>query len=178
MNKGILFFGLASVTALVGSIAACSSTTTTETIVDGGTSTSEGGGSKDAGKDTSTTVDEDSGTTTDPDKACAQEATLQACGQCCVTNHTAGYKVFQDALLDCACKGTGADGGAPCATECGATVCAATPKNPDQACNTCLQGSIGQTGACNDAVATACTANADCVAQQKCVTPCQGKPQQ
>lgn len=178
MNRNALFFGLASVTALLGTVAACSSTTTTETIVDGGSTPADGSaGGKDAGKDTSTPVEVDSGNTTDPDDACKAEATQEACGQCCVTNHQSGSKVFQDSLLACACKGTGADGGVgACATECAATVCAATPANPDQACTTCLQGSLGQNGACNNAVASACTANADCVDQQKCVATCQNKP--
>lgn len=173
MNRNVLFFGLVSITALAGAIAACSSTTTTETIVDSGTPTPEGGSGKDGGKDSSTPVDEDSGTSTDPDKACTQEATRDACGQCCVANHQAGSKVFQDALLACACTGTGADGGAPaCATECANTVCKSPPANPDMGCSTCLQGSVGQTGTCNGAVVDACTANADCLDQQKCIAAC------
>jgi hypothetical protein len=180
MNRNLFFFGLASLSALVATVAACSSTTITETPVDGGGTTSEAGpGNKDAGKEETGVVDEEDGsTTTDPDVACKQEATLNGCGLCCVTNHQSGYKVFQDALLGCACAGTGADGGAPCATACGATACKSPPAQPDTACNTCLQESVGQTGGCNDAVASACTANADCLAQQKCVSGCQGKPQQ
>jgi hypothetical protein len=178
MNRNFLFFGLASVAALIGSVAACSSTTTTQTTVDDGGAAADGGTSKDAGKDTSTTEPEDSGTPTDPDKACAAEATLPACGQCCVTNHPSGYKVFQDSLLGCACTGTGADGGAPCAADCANTACMSPPGQPDAKCNACLQGSVGQTGACNDAVGTACGGNPDCLAQQKCIAPCQTKPQQ
>lgn len=178
MNRNILLFGLASVTALFGTVTACSSTTTTETVIDGGSAAGDGGGGgtgKDAGSDSSTTGT-DSGTTTDPDEACAQEATLQACGTCCVTNHPSGYKVFQDSLIGCACTGTGADGGAPCAADCAATACKTPPAQPDQTCNTCLQGSVGQTGACNAAVLSDCSASPDCLAQQKCVTPCQSKP--
>ena len=111
MKKVVLFFGLSAVVALSGVVAACSSTTTVP--VDPGTTEGgpkEGGnGPADGGKDTST-IPDDTGTTTDPDKACAALTTLTECGSCCVKNHTAGYKVFQDSLLACTCKGTGADG--------------------------------------------------------------------
>jgi len=175
MHRNVLFFGLVSVTALLGSVAACSSTTTTETIIDGGTpaSESDAAATQDSGKDTSTIEDDDAGTTnTDPDTACAKETTPQACGQCCIGNHPSGSKVFQDSLLACACTGAGADGGAPCATQCAATACAATPMTPDSSCSACLQGSIDQTGACNAAVGKDCTASSDCLAQQKCISTC------
>lgn len=177
MHKRAVFFGLSSIASLAGVLFACSSTTT----VTGTDTTTPEGGAKETGtgtgKDSSTTTDEDTGTgTTDPDKACGAEATLQACGSCCITNHKTGYAVFQKSLLDCTCKGTGADGGAPCATECAATACATTPKQPDGTCNTCLQASIGTGGGCQDQVVADCSADTDCLAQQKCVSQCQGKP--
>lgn len=178
MNRIVVFFGLASVTALLGTVAACSSTTTTETVVDSGTPTSEAGpGAKDAGKDTSTPADEDSGKTTgNPDDACKAEATKNACGECCVKNHPAGYKVVEDSVIACGCKGTGADGGAPaCATECATTACATPPKPLDQACNTCLQASADN-GACTNALTTACRASEECAKFAKCSQPCNGKP--
>lgn len=175
MNRSALFFGLSSVVALAGFAGACSSTTTTvdNTTPEGGT-LSEAGTAKDsAAKDSSTTTDTDSSTTPTGDQACAAETTKTACGDCCITNHAAGAKVIEDSVLGCACMGTGADGGAPvCMTECAATACAATPANPDTACNTCLQASIGQGGGCQAAVSSACTASADCVAEQKCISPC------
>jgi hypothetical protein len=178
MNKSALFFGMSSVVALAGVIAACSSTTTTTTPLDEAGTAKEGGSSGEGGaKDSGTPVDEDSGTTPTTDKACADETTLQACGQCCVTNHPAGYKTFQDSLLSCGCKGTGADGGtAPCATDCATTACKNPPAQLDQKCTTCLQGSVGQGGACQEALSAACTADPECIAEQKCIAPCQGKP--
>jgi hypothetical protein len=176
MHKRAVFFGLSSVVALAGLVVACSSTTTggNETV------TSEAGTAKETGtttKDSGTTTTEDTGTGTGTgDTACAAETTLQACGTCCATNHKTGYTTFITAVVACACSGTGADGGAPCATECGATLCAATPKNPDAACNTCLQASIGTGGACQEKLTTDCSADTDCVAQQKCLQPCKGKP--
>jgi hypothetical protein len=177
MNTRFAIFGLTSVAALAG-VFAC--TTTTRTIendpgTDGGkdssTTSKEGG--------TSSTTDKDSGTTTtDPDEACAEEGTLQACGQCCIKEHTKGYKVFEAALVACACEGTGstADGGAPaCADECADTLCASTPAQPDATCQTCLEGSIGQGEACTDAVSTACSDEPDCLAQQECVAGCPKK---
>jgi mono/diheme cytochrome c family protein len=54
MHRNVLFFGLVSVTALLGSVAACSSTTTTETTIDSGTPASESDAAAN-GKDTPTT---------------------------------------------------------------------------------------------------------------------------
>ena len=176
MNKVVLFFGLSAVVALTGVVAACSSTTTVP--VDPGPTeggAKEGGGPADGGKDTST-IPDDTGTIADPDKACAALTTFGECGTCCVKNHTAGYKVFQDSLVACACKGTGADGGSPCATDCATTICKSPPANPDATCNTCLQGSVNTGGACQDKVVNDCTASPDCLAQQKCIVPCQSKP--
>jgi hypothetical protein len=180
MNRTAFFFGLSSMVALAGFAGACSSTTTTTTDgPDGGGTSGEASTNKDtgAGKDSSTiTPDTDSSTTPTGDEACAAEATKAACGQCCVTNHQAGAKVIQDSVLGCACQGTGADSGAPvCATECAATACAATPAQPDTACNNCLSMSIAQGGACQQAASDACTASTDCVAEQKCIQPCTTK---
>ena len=178
MNRSALFFGLSSVVALAGFAGACSSTTTTVTP----DNTSEAGSPSEAGvrdsatADTGVVDDTDSSVTPSGDEACAAETTKAACGQCCVTNHAAGAKVIQDSVLACACMGTGADGGAPaCMTECAATACATTPMQPDTACNTCLQMSIAQGGACQAAASAACMASADCVAEQKCVAPCTTK---
>ena len=49
------------------------------------------------------------------------------------------------------------------------------PMNPDAMCNTCLQASLGQGGACQQAASDACNASTDCKAEQKCITPCQTK---
>ena len=175
MHKRAVFFGLSSIVTLAGLVVACSSTTT----VTGTDTPSPEAGAKETGtttKDSGTTT-EDTGTgTTTGDTACGAETTLQACGTCCITNHKSGYTVFQASLLACACMGTGADGGAPCATECGATICAATPKNPDATCSTCLQTSIGAGGACQEQLTTDCTADKDCLAEQTCVAQCKGKP--
>lgn len=177
MQKRAVLFGLSSIVTLAGLVVACSSTTTVTSTDPGTDASTKETGTTGTPKDSGiTTAPDDAGTTGDPDTACGAEATLQACGTCCVTAHKAGYTVFQDSILACACKGTGADGGAPCATECAATICAATPANPDTACNTCLQGSIGMGGGCQQQVSTDCTGNADCVAEQKCVGLCKGKP--
>ena len=178
MNRSALFFGLSSVVALAGFAGACSSTTTTvdNGTPEGGTSSEAGGGKDSAAKDSSSTTDTDSSTTPMGDEACAAETTKTACGSCCVTNHAAGAKVIQDSVLACACMGTGTDAGTPaCMTECAATVCAATPANPDATCNTCLQASIAQGGKCQQAASDACTASTDCLAEQTCIKPCTTK---
>ena len=174
MNKRVLFFSLSAVVSLAGAVAACSSSTATTDPPAEEAGVKEGG-TGDGGKD-SAAVGTDSGTTGDPDKACAAMGTKLECGTCCITAHKTGYNTFQTALLACACKGTGADGGAPCATDCAATLCASTPKTADTKCNTCLHGSINQGGACQDSIQTTCTADPDCLAEQKCVTPCTTKP--
>ncbi len=177
MQRSILFFGLSSIVALGGAIAACSSTTTTTTdTVD---AAPEADVRNDAGKDAAK-VEEDSGTTLNPDKQCAAMATQEECGQCCGMNHPSGYAVFLKALIDCSCKGIGIDGGADggagaCATECADTLCKSTPAQPNAACNTCLQGAVGSGGACNEPISSACMADEDCMAQQKCIVPCASK---
>jgi hypothetical protein len=179
MNRSALFFGLSSVVALAGLVGACSSTTTTfpGDTAEGGTPSEAGTGKETGGgKDSSTPVDTDSSVTPTGDDVCAAETTRQACGSCCIMNHAAGAKAIQDSVEACACKGTGADGGTPaCMTECATTFCAATPAQPNAACNTCLQASIGAGGACQASVGAACTASPDCVAEQKCIMPCQTK---
>jgi hypothetical protein len=176
MRNTVLVFGLLfSAAALSGALAACSSTTTQQTDVSGEGGTSEGGTPTDGGKDTSTAAD--TSTTTDPDSVCAAEPKQTECGTCCINNHKAGYKVFQDALLSCGCDGTGADSGTgPCATQCATTLCATPPKAGDQACQACLQSSVDQGGDCQASVSAACTADQDCLAQQKCIQPCVKKP--
>lgn len=176
MEKRIGLFGLLSLAAIYGAFACSTTTTTTETPSDTGDGGSKDGGSSKKDSGSSTTGDDDGGTSGDPDDACGEEATLQGCAQCCATNHPTGYKTFSDTLLACACEGTGADAGAaPCAADCADTACASTPAQPTGACNTCLQGSVGQDGACQVAVSEACTAEQDCLDQQKCVAQCQGK---
>jgi hypothetical protein len=176
MHKRAVFFGLSSIVSLAGLVVACSSTTT----VTGTDTASPEAGAKETGTATpkdAGTVTEDTGTGTGTgDKACGAETTLQACGTCCIGNHKSGYTVFQNSLLGCACKGTGADGGAPCAADCASTICATTPANPDATCSTCLQTSIGSGGGCQEQVSADCTADKDCLAQQTCVAQCQGKP--
>lgn len=181
MKNAIGILGLFSALALIGgALGACSSSD------NGGGSGGQDAGAKDGsttkGKDAGRDDDTDDGDDddTDPkptgDDACAAEATKDACGQCCATNHAAGYKTFSETLLSCACEGTGADGGAaPCSTECGDTICATPQKAPTDACNKCLQDSVGQDGACLPPVSSACTADPDCLDQQKCVAQCQSK---
>lgn len=180
MRSKFLFVGVSSLSVLVAltTVIACSSTTTTtnpgETEEGGKTPVAEAGK-----KDTSTTEeDPDSSTTTDPDKACGDETTQSACATCCgPTNHPSGYAIFVSSLTECACSGTGAaDGGAaPCATACATSICKTPPSQPDTTCNTCLQASVNN-GACAQHVSDKCGVSPDCMAQQKCVAKCQGKP--
>ncbi|MBS2014556.1 MAG: hypothetical protein JST00_16840 [Deltaproteobacteria bacterium] len=178
---------LAAITAIAA--VACSSTQTTTTSgeptepADSGSTKQDpkgdsGASSSSSGSSGSSSGSSGSSGTPSGDDACGKESTQQACGECCIKNHTKGYQTFVTALLACACGGPGGgDAGAgPCAAACKTTVCAATPSNPDAACNSCLQGTLGASGACNQAVADACQPDADCVAQQSCVSKnCQSK---
>jgi len=155
-------------------VAACSSTHTTSTAQD---PTEPDGGLpvKPKAPDGGSSGSSGSSGSTDPDAKCAQESSQQACGQCCIQNHPSGYQVFLSAVLACACGASGDAGQGACATECASTACKATPSQPDTACNACLQGAIGSGGACSGPVTSACSADADCMAEQQCLTPCQSK---
>lgn len=174
MDKRVVVFGLFSVTVLTGTVVACS-TTVTSVVPDPGTVDGGDGGKKEGGS-----AGNDSGGG-NPDDACGEEATKQACGECCITNHQTGYKTFETALLECVCTGEGSakDAGAgsgPCKSECATTLCAATPMNGNTACNNCVQTSVNTGGACLQHVSTACQADQDCVDQQACIGQCQSKP--
>jgi hypothetical protein len=169
---------LITAAALVG----CSSSTNGST--DG--TTDAGGTGKDSGssttKDGGSSGNKDSGTTGDtdadigggnddagnPDDQCAQAGSKQACNTCCAQGHQAGYQTYVQALLTCACKPGNCD------TECSATACQNPPKQPDTACNTCINGvTAPDAGAgCLNDLKTACTADQDCVALIKCASGC------
>lgn len=167
---------LASSAAMVALLMAC--TTTTTTVVEGtdASTTSGDAGKKDG---SATTTEEDAAVEETGDDACGGSSSLEACVTCCGTNHKAGETAQLQMILACVCQGTGAkDAGAnaPCAAACGATICASTPKNPDAACNSCLQAAVAQGGACYDGVSQACLANKDCSDYNTCnVQQCASK---
>jgi hypothetical protein len=161
---------------LASFVVACSSTSSSG--IDGGTSdssssgdTNTGGGDTatsgdtHTGGDTSTTTDTGSGGDTGPtDPTCAAAATNADCQKCCRDAHTDGYTAFADALVTCACKSGNCD------TACGATVCAATPKNPDDTCNACLANVQKTGGACVDDIKAVCDdPSKPCYAFEQCI---------
>lgn len=164
-----LFAALLLLSSFAGAVAACTSTTTTEEVVTGDAGAAKADGS--SSSDASSKADAGGPSTPGPtgDEACAAEATLDACGECCITNHQEGAKVISDAVLACACA---EDAGTICQNQCASTACNDPPSNPDQACATCLQGTVGQGGACLQAASTACQKNADCMAEQQCISKC------
>jgi hypothetical protein len=102
-------------------------------------------------------------------------STNMACQACCSNNHTTGYDTFVTALLSCAC---GAGG---CTTVCASTACAATPSNPNAACNNCLNdvqtAPDGGPGVCDSDIANACNADPDCInGFIACADPCLSLP--
>ncbi len=179
MNKLVTILGLAAVSVSLGLMSACSSSSSS-----GDTS------GTDAGSDGSATSDSggghDSGSVTDsgggnPDDTCTAMATAKACQTCCAGNHTTGAATLTKTVIACACNGVGetgdagasADGGSgPCAADCAATLCAATPQQPDVTCQKCSQESVSAGGACASYLSTQCTADPDCVAEQTCFQGC------
>jgi hypothetical protein len=176
MNRTVSLIGLAAISASLGMMAACSSSSSSDDSAAGGDSgTTDSSTTHDTGVVDTGTVDSGGG---NPDDTCTSMATKAACGQCCLTNHSSGAGTFTTATIACACHDTGVDGGTdggagPCAEQCAATICAATPANPDNTCQTCLEAQISTAGgACADYVATQCQAVTDCVAEQTCLTGC------
>ncbi|HEY8076889.1 MAG TPA: hypothetical protein VIF62_22335 [Labilithrix sp.] len=80
-------------------------------------------------------------------------------------NHTTGETTYDTAALGCYCKS------ANCKTQCGATLCAASPAAPDTACNTCLDNVDASMG-CDSAISSACGADPDCVDFVTCANAC------
>jgi hypothetical protein len=177
MNKLVSIIGLAAVSASLGMMAACSSSSSTDT---GGT---DAGGLDSSATDSGGSTDSGSGTDSGGgDQACAAMATAKACEQCCAGNHTTGATTLTKTVIACSCNGVGetgdagADGGdggsGPCASACAATLCATTPQQPDTACQTCSQASVSAGGACANYLSTQCQADTDCVAEQTCFQSC------
>lgn len=142
---------------------------------DGGAKDS-GSVKKDAGSSTSTgdsgtiVPTDDSGAPMD-DSTCAALTTKGQCEQCCLKVHPSGYTVYHQALNDCTCTSPGA-----CATECANEACANKPTQTGGACEQCITASLGQSGACYNAVASACQADGDCTALfSTCIPPCESK---
>jgi hypothetical protein len=179
-------FGIASITTTTTAflIAACSAPSPTGIPQQDKEVTQPGGSSKkDAGArgDTpntngnnnnpgSTTPGGDGGTPT-ATGPCGDKPTIQTCEVCCEEKQPKGTDFFYQQLDNCFCQTPGA-----CKTQCAATICAAQPKAPDQACITCLD----QNEACYDTAGKACEGNADCQLLLKCdeESQCGKKPKQ
>ena len=168
MKKSLLSLSLVSLSFGLFALAACSSTVTTTTQSDGGTTATDGStSSSDASLVKDSSTGKDSSTPTPADK-CAAEASNQACQQCCAESNTAAYTAFTTTLITCACQDT------VCKTQCGTTLCAATPANPTAECQTCLAGA--QNGACQADIQKACSGSGACAPFAECVaTSCAGK---
>jgi hypothetical protein len=123
----------------------------------------------------------DAGSDAAGDAACAAATTAVACDNCCYNDHVAGYDTFLQAALGCACSATGG-----CATVCAASACASptVPPSPGDACDVCINQSLGYDdggAACLPTVENACAASADCLAlfgPSGCLTTsgCASKP--
>lgn len=159
-----------SLSMFVGLVACSSTETTTEEKPTD--SDKDDAGPTETKEDAGPTEDTDSGTdgTGDSDEVCLEEATRDACMECCAERHEQGSITLTRAIIACACDSASADGA--CQDECAATVCGAQPTEPDAACDACIKGSIGQGGACSASVGAACQADEDCMAGQYCLADC------
>jgi hypothetical protein len=104
-----------------------------------------------------------SGGGANPPVDCTAEAD---CLTCCDDNFQAGVKRLDELLADCVCQ--------ECATECAASLCAATPSEPKMgdACDTCVSTSIDMGGACLMPTAVACTRDKICAPYATCIGSC------
>lgn len=152
-------------------VLACTVTTTNPGP---GESSNSGGTNEDAGESSSGT----SGTSGDGtgdgggtgDGRCKKEATNNACTACCVAAHKTGNTTFDDAVIACACGGTGA-----CQTECVDLACATPPVKdppPTTPCGQCLTAALSEGGDCVASTQAACQEDDDCVALVQCVQSC------
>jgi hypothetical protein len=98
---------------------------------------------------------------------CASSADIDACYDCCITPHEAGYDVADQAFGDCACEAPGV-----CASQCATSYCAG--QEPTAACEACLDAATQ----CDQAADTACAGSADCQAITACIqsSACDSKP--
>ena len=159
---------------IAAALTACSSSDSTTTTTDAGTGTgTDSGVVKDSGGSTSNDTGAgtaDTGSTVDagsPDEQCA--ADKKTCQSCCQSGHSAGFQVYLQALLTCGCKA------GVCDTACKTTACASPPAQPDNACISCLQGTLSPDAgkSCAGDVTKACVADTDCKALNDCAGGCQ-----
>jgi hypothetical protein len=99
---------------------------------------------------------------------CAAQS-VDACVSCCQQAHPRGYQVVEGSAFQCVCVKPG-----PCAKNCGASVCASPPvaAQSGDSCDTCINSSLQDSGACNQPVVSACNAEPDCGAYVTCVQAC------
>ena len=178
-------FGIASITTTSAAllIAACSAPSPSGIPQDRDGTEPGGSSKKDAGKPGSNNGNTNNGTPNQTPPAtndggaptatgpCGDKTTLPTCEACCEEKQPKGTEYFYQQLDTCFCQTPG-----PCKTQCAATICAAQPKAPDQACITCLD----QNEACYETAAKACANNADCQLLLKCDvdSQCGNKPKQ
>ncbi len=126
----------------------------------------------DAGKKPPGLSPPDAGEPTNPDTACKKQTGREQCNTCCTGNHLNGAAAYQTALIACACNGTADAGDGPCASICADTVCSASSTEPDEACQTCIQGLMTSDGLCVRPTSEACQAEPDCMNLQGCYSTC------
>jgi hypothetical protein len=154
--------------AAVSFLAIACTTTTTTTTPDTTTENKPTDPQADAGKPKTPAADAGASSSSssggDKDKTpdapeCSDTTTGQECIQCCAEAHTKGYQAYMGTLIKCLCEA------AQCATECATTICGTTPKNPDAACNDCINS---KAQSCEKPLETACTASQDCMDFTQC----------
>lgn len=199
MNRNVLFASWASA-AVAGTFWACSASITAPDLGfedGGGTDGSMNGG--DGGRGGDSGGGSDSAMTGDSAEAgekatCGATATYDLCNACCDMFHPGGGDVIPNVAYDCTCmKGSAAILARECATPCKTTYCNdAGISAPDagSSCEICLgkalAGDAGDASAgvgsrpgdCRGPAISACVADPNCIAYEKCVqaADCNSKP--
>lgn len=177
MSRSFALWFVSIPVLLTASIAACSSSSPSDaqTALDGSAETGAGDASLEGstlGEPDAASVDGSAGDARGPDASageCGDKPKQAACTSCCVNAHMDGAGAYLFAVSECVCVD------ARCQRECGATFCAAEPKDPDAACNACI---TANTGPCTAQIKASCTAEPDCVAFDTCMgeSGCTTKP--
>jgi hypothetical protein len=95
------------------------------------------------------------------DSVCGTAPTADECATCCGTHHAEGDNTYVNAVGECVCVSPGV-----CASECASDFCVMMDPGPE--CNSCIEASLGPSGACVSQVSGECGADPDCIAYVDC----------
>jgi hypothetical protein len=163
MNQRLfIVLSIVSASAVAAMVGACGGDSSTS---DGGNdaTTGDSGGSDATNNDSGGSDGASDSSSNDSGNNCV--GSDAGCRACCVAEHPDGAAVLVGTEIACACTTPGL-----CKNQCKSTVCAATPKQANLTCSTCIADK--DAGDCRTVALTACAQNADCTALAACVLSC------